>query len=118
MQPKVTITLPKQASQSARWRTSSVLRPSIPVRKNLSCMRKEKNKKRRWIKPQEELPRRGPSPRTDRHAVDVACTERNNRITVYKLIKLVKHLKSVEQGDDLPRATRPPLHHSDPEDTR
>ena len=30
--------------------------------------------KKRWRKPWEELQRRHPSPRTDRHAIDVACT--------------------------------------------
>lgn len=48
------------------------------------CGKKKKkhlNKgKKCWKKPQEE-----PSPRADRHAIDVACTEKSNKITVYKL---------------------------------
>ena len=36
-QPKITITLPQRTSKSVQLTTSSVLRPSIQVRKNLSC---------------------------------------------------------------------------------
>lgn len=44
-----------------------------------------KKKKGRWKKPQEERPRRDPSPRTEIHAVDVACMEKDNTVTIYKL---------------------------------
>lgn len=37
--------------------------------------------KNKWKKPQEEPHRRGPSPRIDRHAVLVTCTEQANKTT-------------------------------------
>lgn len=46
---------------------------------------KKKKKKKRWKKPQEERPRMDPSPRTEIHAVDVACMEKDNTVTIYKL---------------------------------
>ena len=44
-------------------------------------------KNKLWKKLQEEPQKRDPSLdiQTDKHAIDVACTEQNNRITVYKL---------------------------------
>ena len=33
----------------------------------------------------EEPQKRDPSPRTDGHEIDIACTKRNNKITVYTL---------------------------------
>ena len=38
-----------------------------------------KKKKKQWKKPQEGGERRNPSSRTDRHAIDVACTENSNK---------------------------------------
>ena len=48
-----------------------------------------------------------PSPRTDRHAIDVVCTMMNKKITVYKLhwqnmcYKLWLYMKCVDPGEDL-----------------
>ena len=39
-------------------------------------------KKKKWKKPQKEPQRRDPSSRTDRHAIDVACTEKSNKSSV------------------------------------
>ena len=76
----ITITLPQWTLQSEQWTTSFVL---IWVRKIWHIDGKKKKnlmrgKKRRWKKPQKEPQRRDSSPRTDRHAKDVACTEKNN----------------------------------------
>ena len=38
-----------------------------------------KVKKKQWKRPQEEPQSRDPSSRTDRHAIDVMCTEKSNK---------------------------------------
>ena len=50
-------------------------------------MEKKKNpftrgKKKQWKKPQEEPQRMDPFSRMDRHAIDVACTEKCNKSQV------------------------------------
>ena len=75
------MTLPQWALQSVRWMTSSILRPSIQVGKNLPYLQNFFNReKKSWKKPQEE---EDPSPRMDRHVIDVACTEQNDKISIH-----------------------------------
>ena len=51
---------------------------------------------KKWKKPQEEPQRKNPSPRTDRHAMDVACTEQNNKITEYTdFIDRISSIKTI-----------------------
>ena len=59
--------------------------------------------KKQWKKPQEEPQRRDPSSRTDRRAIDVACTEQIH-IIMYLLLLLCPR-RGEQQGDgDLVRA--------------
>ena len=46
---KITITPPQWALQSVQWTTSSVLRPSIRVRKKLACWWGKKNDHWKWF---------------------------------------------------------------------
>ena len=67
------------ALQSVQWMTSS-LNPRFEWG-NTCNIEREKNKnfkqgrEKRWGKPQEYPQGRDPSPRTDRHAIGVACTD-------------------------------------------
>ena len=69
---------------SIRCMISPIITPSIWVRNNLPNGEKTFNSGKRWKKPQEPQ-RRDPSSRKDRHAMDHACTEQKNKITVDNL---------------------------------
>ena len=60
--------------------TPSVLRPSIWVRKNLPCWEKKQNKKKTRITWGEKIEETSGSARMDTNAIDVPCTEQNNKL--------------------------------------
>ena len=104
--------------QTVQWTTSSFLRPSIQVRKNMLRQKPFTGQKKEMDETSEGATEEDLSPRTDRYVVDIKYTEQNNRITVYKL-----HWQNIwyKEDDWAGRGIakwRPPLHRSDLEEGR